>query len=247
MADRYAASSLAYGDAQGLDLAWLTDVQRLLPPADLTFLLDIAPETSLARKRAARDKFERDLPLLSRVRASYVRQAAGARLASDRRHARTPRPCAPMSPAPYELGSGCCKGHDRAPAPAGSSASAAAESVAPVVSTSSTSATDPATHGAGRARPSANAPRTLAWRAAPEAATCGLVWTPPRQRLAHRRPEGGGDERRLIEPALAFPPRMERHRHHDLDGSGQVVAPRAHQAAEARGHRRTPSGTCRRG
>ena len=78
VADRYAASSLAYGDAQGLDLAWLTDVQRLLPPADLTFLLDIAPETSLARKRAARDKFERDLPLLSRVRASYTRQAQAA-------------------------------------------------------------------------------------------------------------------------------------------------------------------------
>jgi dTMP kinase len=78
VADRYAASSLAYGDAQGLDLPWLTDVQRLLPPADLTFLLDIAPETSLARKRAARDKFERDLPLLSRVRASYTRQAQAA-------------------------------------------------------------------------------------------------------------------------------------------------------------------------
>lgn len=75
VADRYAASSLAYGDAQGLDLAWLTDSQRLLPAADLTFLLDIAPETSLERKRAARDKFERDLPLLARVRASYTRQA----------------------------------------------------------------------------------------------------------------------------------------------------------------------------
>ncbi len=78
VADRYAASSLAYGEAQGLDLAWLTDVQRRLPPADLTFLLDIAPETSLERKRAARDKFERDLPLLSRVRASYLTQAGAA-------------------------------------------------------------------------------------------------------------------------------------------------------------------------
>lgn len=76
VADRYAASSLAYGDAQGLDLAWLTDTQRYLPPADLVVLLDIAPETSLARKRAARDKFERDLPLLSRVRESYRRQSA---------------------------------------------------------------------------------------------------------------------------------------------------------------------------
>ena len=77
VADRYAASSLAYGEAQGLDVAWLADVQRLLPPADLTLVLDIAPETSLARKHAARDRFERDLPLLARVRESYRRQAQG--------------------------------------------------------------------------------------------------------------------------------------------------------------------------
>jgi dTMP kinase len=75
VADRYAASSLAYGEAQGLDLGWLTDTQRLLPAADLTLMLDIAPETSLERKRAARDRFERDLPLLARVRESYRRQA----------------------------------------------------------------------------------------------------------------------------------------------------------------------------
>ena len=76
IADRYAASSLAYGEAQVLDLAWLTDAQRRLPPADLTLLLDIAPETSLERKHASRDKFEQDLPLLARVRESYRRQAA---------------------------------------------------------------------------------------------------------------------------------------------------------------------------
>ncbi|MGD9905460.1 MAG: dTMP kinase [Vicinamibacterales bacterium] len=75
VADRYAASSLAYGEAQGLDVAWLAETQRLLPPAALTVLLDITPETSLSRKRAARDRFERDLPLLGRVRDSYRRQA----------------------------------------------------------------------------------------------------------------------------------------------------------------------------
>ncbi len=75
VADRYAASSLAYGEALGLDVSWLADAQRLLPPADLTIVLDIAPETSLERKRAARDRFERDLPLLARVRDSYRRQA----------------------------------------------------------------------------------------------------------------------------------------------------------------------------
>ncbi|MCC7034917.1 MAG: dTMP kinase [Acidobacteria bacterium] len=74
--DRYLASSVAYGEAQGLDPAWLLDVQRYLPQPSLTLVLDIPPEVSLARKHAARDRFERDLPLLSRVRASYRRQAS---------------------------------------------------------------------------------------------------------------------------------------------------------------------------
>jgi dTMP kinase len=73
--DRYLASSIAYGEAQGVDAAWLTAIQRFLPQPSLTLLLDIPPDASLTRKRAARDKFERDLPLLGRVRESYLRQA----------------------------------------------------------------------------------------------------------------------------------------------------------------------------
>ena len=64
------------GDAQGLDAAWLRDVQRHLPEPSAIFLLDIAPEEAVRRKAHGRDKFERDLPLLSRVRESYQRQAA---------------------------------------------------------------------------------------------------------------------------------------------------------------------------
>ncbi len=74
--DRYVASSIAYGEAQGLDPAWLLDIQRFLPKPDLTILLDIAPETAALRKAAGRDRYERDLALLSRVRDSYRRQAA---------------------------------------------------------------------------------------------------------------------------------------------------------------------------
>ena len=74
--DRYLASSIAYGEAQGLDTAWLRDMQRYLPRPDLTILLDIAPDTAVQRKAAGRDRYERDLPLLSRVRQSYQRQAA---------------------------------------------------------------------------------------------------------------------------------------------------------------------------
>jgi dTMP kinase len=73
--DRYVASSIAYGEAQGVDSQWLTDVQRFLPQPDLTILLDIAPEIAVQRKAAGRDRYERDLALLSRVRESYRRQA----------------------------------------------------------------------------------------------------------------------------------------------------------------------------
>jgi dTMP kinase len=76
--DRYVASSVAYGEAHGLDPQWLTEIQRYLPAADLTVLLDIAPDTATARKAANRDKYERDLALLSRVRESYRRQARRA-------------------------------------------------------------------------------------------------------------------------------------------------------------------------
>lgn len=76
ISDRYMASSVAYGEALGLDPAWLTDMQCHLPPADLTILLDIAPETAVGRKAAERDRYERDLALQTRVRQSYHRQAA---------------------------------------------------------------------------------------------------------------------------------------------------------------------------
>ena len=78
VSDRYTASSIAYGEAQGLDAAWLTDMQKFLPAASLTILLDIAPETAVQRKSVDRDRYERDLALQHRVRDSYYRQAASA-------------------------------------------------------------------------------------------------------------------------------------------------------------------------
>ncbi len=72
--DRYTASSVAYGEAQGLDGAWLRDIQRFLPKPDLTILLDMPPGVSAQRKTTQRDKYERDLALLERVRTSYLAQ-----------------------------------------------------------------------------------------------------------------------------------------------------------------------------
>ena len=74
--DRYKASSIAYGEAQGLDRAWLADIQRFLPAADLTILLDIPPQVAVERKAADRDRYERDLDLLTRVRTSYQAQSS---------------------------------------------------------------------------------------------------------------------------------------------------------------------------
>lgn len=78
LCDRYLASSIAYGEAQGLDPGWLAGIQRYLPQPALTILLDIAPETAVRRKASNRDRYERDLELLSRVRESYRRQAGSA-------------------------------------------------------------------------------------------------------------------------------------------------------------------------
>src|SRR5262245_19193002 len=74
--DRYLASSVAYGEAFGLDPAWLIDMQKYLPPPVLTIMLDITPDTAVQRKAVDRDRYERDLALLGRVRESYRRQAA---------------------------------------------------------------------------------------------------------------------------------------------------------------------------
>jgi len=85
--DRYLASSVAYGEEQGLDPTWLLEIQRHLPQPDLTFLLDIVPEVSARRKTSDRDKYERDLALLGRVRNSYLSLAekdGWVRLSADR-------------------------------------------------------------------------------------------------------------------------------------------------------------------
>jgi dTMP kinase len=76
VSDRYTASSVAYGEASGLDAPWLVDMQKYLPRAAMTIFLDINPETAVQRKAADRDRYERDLALQVRVRDSYRRQAA---------------------------------------------------------------------------------------------------------------------------------------------------------------------------
>jgi dTMP kinase len=84
--DRYLASSIVYGEAFGLGPVWLRDTQQYLPQPDLTFLLDIPPDVSARRKTTDRDRYERDLELLGRVRTSYLRLLSDGwiRLEADR-------------------------------------------------------------------------------------------------------------------------------------------------------------------
>jgi len=79
VSDRFSASSIAYGEAHGLDPEWLASAQRFLPVPALTILLDIRPKTAVERKAVDRDRYERDLAMLARVRESYHRQAREGR------------------------------------------------------------------------------------------------------------------------------------------------------------------------
>lgn len=73
--DRYSGSNVAYGAAQGLDIAWILAIESGLPLPDMTLVLDIPPEVSLARKPYGRDEYEARLDLLAAVREVYRKLA----------------------------------------------------------------------------------------------------------------------------------------------------------------------------
>ena len=208
--DRYLASSVAYGEAQGLDAEWLPRIQEHLPQPSLTLLLDIPPEASLARKQLARDRYERDLALLARVRESYLRQAArpgwqridGARDKDAVTRSRRQRP--------WRRDSGCCKRADLARAAARNTLRARLQRRArrrDVVDehdhfVAARSPARPETRGDARTRP----PRWSAARppAARPAAACAARGE-ARSRRGHA--EAAREVRGLIEAALVLPAR----------------------------------------
>lgn len=70
--DRYVMSGLVYGQVDGLDRNWLKDTHAVLPPAGLTFLLDISVEESVRRRPERADYYERNLPKLEKIRQKYL-------------------------------------------------------------------------------------------------------------------------------------------------------------------------------
>ena len=76
--DRYTPSNIAYGLANGVSRKTLDDLDKSMPDPDLVILLDISAETSYDRKGTDRDKFEKNLKFVGRVRDVYKRLAKEA-------------------------------------------------------------------------------------------------------------------------------------------------------------------------
>lgn len=76
---RYFFSTIAYGEATGVDREWLKLMNSRFPLPDLTLIIDTDPEVALSRKRQQRlergqqpDLFERQLGLMKRIRGTYL-------------------------------------------------------------------------------------------------------------------------------------------------------------------------------
>ena len=74
VANRYIPSGLAYGLANGLDLEWMMNLERGLPPADLVIVIDVPVEVHFQRTKG-KDIYEVDGRFLERVRAAYLNLA----------------------------------------------------------------------------------------------------------------------------------------------------------------------------
>jgi len=69
--NRYYQSNLVYGNANGLDLKWLSNLDAGLPKEDLVILLDVRPKDSFIRKRTRRDKFEKNKQFAQKIIHTY--------------------------------------------------------------------------------------------------------------------------------------------------------------------------------
>lgn len=72
--DRYAASSIVHGSLDGLDPTWIeqSNAQLLVQP-DVYVLLDASVQESFKRRPERRDRYERDLDYMEKVRIAYLK------------------------------------------------------------------------------------------------------------------------------------------------------------------------------
>jgi len=72
VADRYLASAIVYGGADGLDVDYLVDTQKWLPQPDINILIDIKPTSSIERRPERRDRYETQPGLMEAVMGRYL-------------------------------------------------------------------------------------------------------------------------------------------------------------------------------
>ena len=73
--DRYSASNLAYGVANGLQLGWLQSLEAGLPKTDLVLVLDAPPSALRERRPDFKDRYERSSDVQENAREVYRRLA----------------------------------------------------------------------------------------------------------------------------------------------------------------------------
>ena len=76
--NRYYQSNIAYGLANGLNIEWLTMLDKGMPKEDVTIVLDVSPRVSYLRSVANNfvlDDFEKNQGFLDKVRQNYLELA----------------------------------------------------------------------------------------------------------------------------------------------------------------------------
>ena len=76
--NRYYQSNLVYGLANGLNIDWLSILDKGIPKEDVTIVLDVSPRVSYLRgitNDFVLDDFEKNLEFLEKVRNNYLELA----------------------------------------------------------------------------------------------------------------------------------------------------------------------------
>jgi dTMP kinase len=76
--NRYYQSNLVYGLANGLNIEWLSILDKGIPKEDVTIVLDVSPRVSYLRgitNNFVLDDFEKNLEFLEKVRYNYLELA----------------------------------------------------------------------------------------------------------------------------------------------------------------------------
>ena len=64
-----------YGLVNGLKIDWLENLDAGLPKSDLVIVLDVSQNESFTRKRANRDRFEKNRDFSQRISKTYRKMA----------------------------------------------------------------------------------------------------------------------------------------------------------------------------